>query len=634
MNNRQLLQDLGIEVDKIRGGSGKVRCPKCGPTSKHRNKLDLSVDIDKGAYNCHNDGCNFRGKVGNKEEYAPKVYTIPEFNNRTELPKPIVDYWFRRGITQGTLIKVKMAYGPAWMPQVFGIMLKAALDSGLSEEEAKALAHKQAVVNTIQFPYFREGKAINIKFRDNKKNFRLAKGAELIFFNLDSLKDSDWCVIVEGEPDCLSFIEANIVPVVSVPNGASLSDNANLEYLDNCIEYFKDKEKIILATDNDAAGLRLREELARRLGYERCWKVNFADCKDGNEYLIKYGSEKLAELILPENLERFPLSGVITADELFDEIDYILENGLQRGDLTGFDDLDDYVSWVAGHLTVVTGIPNHGKSPFVLMIMILLSIKCKWKWGIFTPEHHPLQIFLVEIIEMVVGKFSKTKNITIDERDDSKNFIKNNFFFINPENGDYTLDNILKISESLVVRYGIKGLVIDPWNKLESNQPAGMSGTQYISRELDKVIHFNQNRGVHTIIIAHPTKIKKIGTAADALFQVPNLYDIAESANWFNKADVGISFYRNYNTKRNEVHIQKFKWKHLGRQGRFDLMYNVNNGRFNKVSAAWDNSNWLIPKEVQGNLFMAYTEDVADAINSSSTMGGNIAQPEDDDLPF
>ena len=42
-----------------------------------------------------------------------------------------------------------------------------------------------------------------------------------------------------------------------------------------CRELFENKMKIILATDNDAPGEALAEELSRRLGKERCWRVRW-----------------------------------------------------------------------------------------------------------------------------------------------------------------------------------------------------------------------------------------------------------------------------------------------------------------------------------------------------------------------
>ena len=120
---------------------------------------------------------------------------------------------------------------------------------------------------------------INIKYRDGRKNFKLVKGAEKVFYNIDNTINSDYVVIVEGEIDALSYVESGILSVVSVPNGATIN-NTNLDYLDSCIDYFDSKEKIILAVDTDEAGVTLKQELIRRLGAERCFTVEFGVYKD------------------------------------------------------------------------------------------------------------------------------------------------------------------------------------------------------------------------------------------------------------------------------------------------------------------------------------------------------------------
>ena len=96
--------------------------------------------------------------------------------------------------------------------------------------------------------------------------------------------------------DVLALHEAGITNAISVPNWATLNTN-NLDYLDNCIDYFEDKQKVILAVDSDEAGQALQTELIRRLGSEVCYIATFDDCKDANEYLLKYGKEKLSERI-------------------------------------------------------------------------------------------------------------------------------------------------------------------------------------------------------------------------------------------------------------------------------------------------------------------------------------------------
>lgn len=605
---KQLFSDIGIETKK-NAGIDKVICPKCSHERKNKKEPCLSINLETGAYNCHNS-CGFNGYVSNKEVFVPrnKVYVKPVYINNTELSDKMVQYFFKRGISQKVLADMKISEGHFFM--------------GLPEKE-----------NTIQFNYFRKNELVNIKYRTGNKKFRLVKDAELIFYNLDAIENSDWCIIVEGEIDCLSFIESGIKETVSVPNGAS-KGNTNLEYLDNCIEYFENKKKIIIATDNDEPGIALREELSRRLGYERCFKVDYASFKDGNELLVSKGKQSLIELIKAKNLVDFPLSGIITVDSIWDEVENYMENGLPKGDTTGvLKEFDDMVSFTPGHFMVLTGIPNHGKSPFALMIMCALSIKHGYKWGLFTPEHRPLPIFIVMICECLLGRHVRAgTTFSQRERALARAFIGEHFYFIQPDDDDTTLDNIISKGKSLVIKYGIRGLLIDPWNKLEHNMDKGDNETMYISKQLDKIIKFNQRHGVFSIVIAHPTKIRKDKSGE---FEIPNLYDISGSSNWFNKPDIGITFYRNYTSKLSQIHVQKMKYTHLGRQGECNVRYNWNNSRFCNVEGEFDNSNWLLPISEQATINYSAPLISQQPINFYETEKEGIpVQLSDSEIPF
>ena len=50
-----------------------------------------------------------------------------------------------------------------------------------------------------------------------------------------------------------------------------------------------------------------------------------------------------------------------------------------------------------------------------------------------------------------------------------------------------TIDDVLERAQDAVYRYGIRGLVIDPYNEMEHNRPNGRSETEYISQLLSKV---------------------------------------------------------------------------------------------------------------------------------------------------
>lgn len=554
-----------IEFDvvfKQSTGNESLVCPSCRNDRKKKNMKPFSWDHAKGCGVCHH--CQSTFVI--KKEYQPKKeYFKPVFNNSTELSERAVKWFQGRGISQEVLNQSKITEGSEWMPQT------------------------GKPVNTIQFNYFRFGHLVNTKFRDGAKNFKLVKDAELIFYNLDSIKDSEWCIITEGEIDCLSWIESGIENVVSVPNGAS-KGSKKLDYLDNCFEFFDNKTKIYLSTDNDQAGQSLRDELARRLGIERCYKIDFGSLKDANEYLIYHGTEKLKLLL--DSATEFPMEGIYSVNETWSDIEDIYMNGLPDGAKTGDVNLDSHIGFMPGELTIVTGIPGHGKSIYLDQISIGLSINSGWKFGICSPESYPLAFYFTRLIKRIIGKKFSRYNITLSQLQKMKTWLSERYFMIMPSQG-YQLDEILSKARQLVLRKGINCLIIDPWNRLEKNIPAGMGESNYIVLCLTKMIEFAQKSGVHVFLVAHPTKMQKEKDGIN--FIVPNLYNISGSANFFNVPQNGFTVFRNYQTQKTEVHIQKVKWEHLGKIGQIEYCYNVENARFDDVLSP-DYTNWMETK--------------------------------------
>ena len=169
---------------------------------------------------------------------------------------------------------------------------------------------------------------------------------------------------------------------------------------------------------------------------------------------------------------------------------------------------------------------------------------------------------------------------------------RQDFFFISPA-ADYKLGGILDRAKFLVRRKGIKGLVIDPYNRLE-NEAGGRSETQYISTLLDRLTNFAQINDVLVVLMAHPTKMSK---NKEGKVEVPTLYDISGSANFYNKADFGLVVHRDRISNTVEVSVQKVKFRHLGECGTAYFKYNINNGRYTPYyqgeEPLWDNSNHL-----------------------------------------
>lgn len=533
----------GIDISKVRGG--KMQCPKCSNSRKHKSDPCLSVDVNRGLFNCHN--CDFKGSAA---ELRPKrEYVKP--SPRLEKLRPETIKWFEgRGISNNTLLRLKVTEAKEMMP-------------GKSSE-----------MNCICFNYYRDDQLVNIKFRDAAKGFKMAKDAELIFYNLDSIKDETECVIVEGEIDCLTLYECGIYNVVSVPNGAS-KGSQKLEYLDNCWQYFEGMSKIVLAVDNDEAGNSLRDELARRLGKEKCFTVDYPQgCKDINEVFIGHGKTAVVQII--EAAKELPLEGIITMEEMYPTITQWYEQGYPKGAVAGIKGFDDLLTFAPGQLTMVTGIPGHGKDEFINLVMANLAKHENWSWGLCEFEEMPEQT-VTKIIEKFTGKsfdfrVNINQRVSTDELEYGIGMVDRYFYFIKTEDVQTDVDGILEKAAEMVKRYGIKGLRINPWNWLEHFRPSNVTETEYVSQELTKIVSFAKKYQVHVFLIAHPTKIQK---DSNGKYQVPTLYSISGSANFFNKTHNGITIYRDYENNNVDVYIQKVKQSWLGKLGFCSFSYDT-----------------------------------------------------------
>lgn len=556
----------GIDVSKVVGG--KTFCPKCHASRKHKRDKSLSVNLQSGLFNCHN--CEFRGCVIEYERLKEYVKPLPRLE---KLSKKLIDFFENeRKISNNTLLRFGITESKEWMPQF--------------EKEAPVIC----------FNYFQNEKLINIKFRGPKKSFKMSKDAELIFYNLDAIKDENTCVIVEGEIDCLTLHECGIYNVVSVPNGASRG-SLKMEYLDNCWQSFENKTKIILCVDADEPGIVLRNELARRLGKNKCWQVKYPEgIKDANEVLIEHGKEKVVDLINSAIL--WPVEGIRTIDDMFPTLSDWYVNGYPKGAKAGVAGFDKLLSFTGGHLTTVTGIPGHGKDEFVNLLMAKLAVNEGWMWGVLGFEETPDET-ASKIMEKVVGKsFAPRANpcdrITAEEFVTGSNFIQKYFFFINPEEIEIDLDSILEKAEELVKRFGIKGFLLNPWNWIDHTHQAFMSETEYVSITLTKIIRFARKYSLHVLLLAHTTKMKK--NVKDQ-YIVPTLYDISGSAHFFNKTHNGICVYRDYKNNVVDVYVQKVKQSWLGKIGFSSYQFNLNTRQYSFLdsSVKEDNTQTLLP---------------------------------------
>jgi len=568
-------------IDVHKNGENQMVCPECSAERKKKTDKCFSFNLNKGAGRCNHCGIvlvenkPFEPKRTQIEFKRPKIVELSKYTDNC------LKFFKTRLISEKTLLELKVSEAIEWMPNA------------------------RAEIPTIQFNYFRNGELINIKSRGKNKDFKLFKDAELIFYNLDATIDNETIIICEGEMDSLAIYECGFKNVISVPNGAGLG-KINFEYLDNCIDSFSDNTKFLLALDNDKAGLNLQNELARRLGFENCSKITFKDCKDANDCLIKYGMKAVIDSI--NDAKEFPIVGVFNALDIERDIYEYYNNGLPSGCGIGVGEIDMHIKFQEGYLTTITGIPGHGKSEFLDFLLCRLNISHDWKTALYSPENHPLELHFSKFAEKISGKpFEGQNRFSITDLQKLIEYHAKNFFFINPEN-DFTLDNILIAVRQLVRKKGIKAFVIDAWNKLDHQYTN--NETKYISEQLDKITRFCEINKVHCFLVAHPTKIQKDKNTGK--YEIPNLYSISGSANFYNKTANGITVYRDYETGVVEIYVQKVKFKHWGQTGCIQMNWDKTNGRYYKGTPSYDS--WINTiesvKQIDNTNFLNETSDL------------------------
>jgi twinkle protein len=538
----QTIEINGFLIDqfnqyKLEEGKSQGTCPLCSSDRKAKNEKAKCAmyDWDRGIGTCMNCNKTFQLHTYKRKGASEKVYVRPAEQVNVTAPSTKIVEWFKdRAISEQTLTDLGVTEGLEFMPQ-----------TGKNE-------------NAIHFNYFIGDQLINIKYRDGRKNFKLYKGAEKVFYNINSIVGFEYCIIVEGEMDVLALHEAGITNAISVPNGATLNTN-NLEYLDNCIDYFEDKQKIIIAVDSDAAGQALQAELVRRLGSETCYIATFDDCKDANEYLIKYGKEALSNRI--SRAKPVPLENVTTFRDIEDEVTDFVRNGFKPGFQVGLENFDSIFSTYTGQFITVTGIPSSGKSDFVDQMVIGYNANYGWKTAYASPENTPTYLHAHKLMRKTWQGMPGVEDIKTEKWNQVADHVNDNYFFIDMER--YTLESVLRKGAELVKRKGIKCLVIDPFNKVRSADPSGDVNV-YTLEYLSQIEIFAKKYDVLVMVVAHPTKMYK---DSKGNIEEPTMYNIKGGGEWYDASYHGLLVHRNYEDKTVKVKVLKCKFQNLGENG-------------------------------------------------------------------
>lgn len=577
------------QMAKDTNADQRHHCPACRDT--RRNKLDrsLSIKLDGNGilFNCWH--CELSGKIGlspppQRSFVAPTTGAIstrtageenPVFDIVPVIParqliagNPMINYLASRGITR-----------------------RVATDAGVLYEDSHLVGGKYQRV--IGFPYLKDGKTYAVKWRGIDDKAFSQTGAAQTLWGLERIQKGQPLTVAEGECDALALWQAGI-PAVSVPNGApqkvsegrsSPTEDKKYAYLWAAKELIEAAPKVIIATDNDGPGEALGEEIARRIGRAKCWKASWPEGhKDANDVLRAMGAAVLRDCI--QQAQPWPVKGLYSAVHFADGVNALYDKGLVRGQSTGFAEVDSIYTVMPGQLTIVTGIPSMGKSSFVDQMLVNLAKREGWKFAICSFENEP-RIHIAKLMQLYLGKpffEGPTPRMTKSDKQAALAWVNEHFSFLYQGDGNQaSIEDILDRIKSAVLRYGIRGAVVDPANYIDRDRD--MTETDWVSDMLTKIKIFTMAHDLHFWMVSHPSKMQRDDNGA---YRVPDGYSVSGSSHWFNKADMGLTIHRpDMFTNKSDVVVWKSRYNFIGKPGKASLMYEPSTGCYFEPQQIW-----------------------------------------------
>ena len=460
-----------------------------------------------------------------------------------------------------------------------GISAKTCIDMGVWSAPAGRSE------DVIRFPYTTGGNVYALKIRSFPEKKFHCQGAPATFFGIDQVVPGEDLIAVEGEIDMASIREAGHRSVVSVPNGAPVQVSDRKIDPENDRKYaavwsarkqLDEAKRIIIACDSDAPGQALAEELARRIGKARCWRVNWPeDCKDANDVLKKHGRDKLAELIA--NPEPWPVAGIYDVAHFADKTRDLFNGAMTRGESTGFVSVDEIFTVMPGHLSLITGAPGAGKSSWLNAVMVNMARDLGWKFAIHSTETPP-DVHIGMLAQIYMGKsffpHDGGTKMSDAELDTAIDWVGQHFYFLHADETP-TYQDVIERLQAAVMRWGVRGFVADPVGYLA--KPEG-SEVEWAGQMLEAFRNFAQSHDCCAFLVAHPYKLRP---REDGSYPVPRGWEVSGSSHYFNRVDNGITVHRTQADRGvTEIHVWKGRFNWVAREGVAKIYYEESTGRF------------------------------------------------------
>lgn len=479
---------------------------------------------------------------GEQDVKTKRNYKYPHEEPLSE-KKNVLEYWGRRGISKRVIDYLDIR----------------------EDSHGNGVFNFYDTNDVLTMVKYRPARTISKESKEPKTWCQPGSDTTPLLFNMNRVNTSKPLLICEGETDCASAIEAGYLNAVSVPLGAN-----NYHWMEENWDWLEQFDSIIIWSDNDEAGTKMRKECIYRLGTWRTKYIETPDhfvkpdgksvrLKDINDCLQAGGGEFVLGLIA--DAQDVPVRSVIDYSEIQE-----LDISQMEGVVTGIKPLDnELLKLFYGTLTLLSGRPGSGKTSLIDQT-IARTIDAG----------HPVFLFSKEMPErmsanwfntIIAGRRNMEERITPDGRtyhivsntiQKKMQAFYNKKLFIYRDDEPNDVDAVLKSAEECVRKYSCKLLVLDNMMMLDLKCSEADKNTAQTNL-INTLIKFASKFNVAVVLIAHPKKTPDANSNIE-------MYDIAGSSNIINLAMRSLGLRR---VSKKEKEDPKSQW------GKYDVVLSV-----------------------------------------------------------
>jgi replicative DNA helicase len=382
--------------------NGQIKIENCPVCHKGEYKLYMSVDDPQissrdGLWMCFHGSCGATGNlIKLKEIMGDRIAGVTsrsDWAGKKEKPDDLPDV----NVCHAALLSDADAMDYLINVRGFTEEVIRAQKLGLKE---KVYFREAGETKAIVYPYLVNGNIVFAKYRTippDVKAFASPSGWEAPLYNGEILQEGiKEIIFVEGEANCVGMLSKGINNVVGVP-GANVKKAAWIEQLDQIAP-----EKIYIFYDNDKTGNKAAQEIASRIGIDRCLKITLPvfevtvpidECKlcgddglhvatgqpcthkrtgkDFNEWFQIAGGTIEAFEELKQKAKLFDVTGVTSSVDALEQLEDELngKEDLAPTYVTQYPELNRLVGFEDGDIVDIVAPGKIGKTTFGLNLM-------------------------------------------------------------------------------------------------------------------------------------------------------------------------------------------------------------------------------------------------------------------------